>query len=43
MPAINASRHHGLLDLPALRKRAKRLLAELKNHQADDARERLAS
>ncbi|MGE8316553.1 MAG: DUF1835 domain-containing protein, partial [Pseudomonas putida] len=41
MPAINASRHHGLLDLPALRKRAKRLLAELKNHQADDAREQL--
>lgn len=41
MPAINASRHHGLLDLPALRKRAKRLLAELRNHQADDAREQL--
>ncbi|MEX5506796.1 DUF1835 domain-containing protein [Pseudomonas putida] len=41
MPAINASRHHGLLDLPALRKRAKRLLTELKNHQADDAREQL--
>ncbi|KIY40536.1 hypothetical protein TZ03_10295 [Pseudomonas sp. 10-1B] len=41
MPAINASRHHGLLDLPALRKRAKRLLTALKNHQADDAREQL--
>ena len=41
MPAIKASRHHGLLDLPALRKRAKRLLTELKNHQADDAREQL--
>ena len=41
MPAINASRHHGLLDLPALRKRAKRLLSALKNHQADDAREQL--
>jgi len=43
MPAINASRHHGLLDLPALRKRAKRLLSALKNHQADDAREQLRS
>lgn len=41
MPAINASRHHGLLDLPALRKRAKRLLAALKNHEADDTREQL--
>ncbi|MFJ4387593.1 DUF1835 domain-containing protein [Pseudomonas sp. NPDC089408] len=41
MPAINASRHHGLLDLPALRKRAKRLLSALKNHQADDTREQL--
>ncbi|MDH0300975.1 MULTISPECIES: DUF1835 domain-containing protein [unclassified Pseudomonas] len=29
MPAIDASRHHGLLDLPALRKRAKRLLKAL--------------
>lgn len=29
MPAIHASRHHGLLDLPALRKRAKRLLKTL--------------
>lgn len=43
MPAINASRHHGLLDLPALRKRAKRLLTQLKNHQADDAREQLSA
>ncbi|WP_336335652.1 DUF1835 domain-containing protein [Pseudomonas putida] len=41
MPAINASHHHGLLDLPALRKRAKRLLSALKNHEADDAREQL--
>ncbi|MFK3820311.1 DUF1835 domain-containing protein [Pseudomonas sp. NPDC089407] len=41
MPATNSSRHHGLLDLPALRKRAKRLLSALKNHQADDAREQL--
>ena len=41
MPAINAPRHHGLLDLPALRKRAKRLLSALKNHQADDARDQL--
>ncbi|MHB2081916.1 DUF1835 domain-containing protein [Pseudomonas asiatica] len=41
MPAINASRHHGLLDLPALRKRAKRLLTALKNHEADDTREQL--
>jgi hypothetical protein len=41
MPAINASRHHGLLDLPALRKRAKRLLTALKNHKADDTREQL--
>ncbi|MEE1888962.1 DUF1835 domain-containing protein [Pseudomonas carassii] len=29
MPAIDASRHHGLLDLSALRKRAKRLLKAL--------------
>ncbi|UVK85032.1 DUF1835 domain-containing protein [Pseudomonas sichuanensis] len=29
MPAIHASRHHGLIDLPALRKRAKRLLKTL--------------
>ncbi|MGV5525022.1 hypothetical protein DBB42_00470 [Pseudomonas plecoglossicida] len=41
MPAINASRHHGLLDLPALRKRAKRLLTALKNDEADDTREQL--
>ncbi|ABY99078.1 TPA: DUF1835 domain-containing protein [Pseudomonas putida] len=41
MPAINASRQHGLLDLPALRKRAKRLLNALNNHQAEDAREQL--
>ncbi|MFK0346013.1 DUF1835 domain-containing protein [Pseudomonas asiatica] len=41
MPAINASRHHGLLDLPALRKRAKRLLTALKNHEAGDTREQL--
>ncbi|WP_087500817.1 DUF1835 domain-containing protein [Pseudomonas sp. SID14000] len=41
MPAINASRHHGLLDLPALRKRAKRLLSALKSHEADDTREQL--
>lgn len=38
MPAINASYHHGLLDLPSLRKRAKRLLKALKCHEADDAR-----
>ena len=43
MPAINASRHHGLLDLPALRKRAKRLLTALKNHEADDTREQLCA
>lgn len=41
MPATNASRHHGLLDLPSLRKRAKRLLKALKNHEADDVREQL--
>ncbi len=41
MPTIHASRHHGLLDLAALRKRAKRLLNALKHHQADDAREQL--
>ncbi|WP_341958480.1 DUF1835 domain-containing protein [Pseudomonas sp. RC10] len=41
MPAINASRHHGLPDLPSLRKRAKRLLKALKNHEADDARTQL--
>lgn len=43
MPAINASRHHGLLDLPVLRKRAKRLLKELKNNEADEARAQLRS
>jgi hypothetical protein len=37
MPAIDASRHHGLLDLPALRKRAKRLLKALD----DDTRTQL--
>ena len=36
MPAFDASRHHGLLDLPSLRKRAKRLLKALKNHEAGD-------
>lgn len=41
MPATNASRHHGLPDLPSLRKRAKRLLKALKNHEADDIREQL--
>lgn len=41
MPATNASRHHGLLDLPALRKRAKRLLKALNNQEADDARVQL--
>ncbi|UZJ62525.1 DUF1835 domain-containing protein [Pseudomonas sp. KU26590] len=41
MPATNASRQHGLLDLPALRKHAKRLLKALKNTEADDARAQL--
>ncbi|MFS2155755.1 DUF1835 domain-containing protein [Pseudomonas sp. Pseusp122] len=41
MPAIPASRHHGLLDLPALRKRAKRLLKALKNHEAEDISQQL--
>ncbi|MFO3723115.1 DUF1835 domain-containing protein [Pseudomonas sp. HLMP] len=41
MPAIHASRHHGLLDVPALRKRAKRLLAALNDGEADDARAQL--
>ncbi|WP_449433541.1 DUF1835 domain-containing protein [Pseudomonas putida] len=41
MPAINASRHHGLLDLPALRKRAKRLLAALASGNAEQASEQL--
>lgn len=43
MPATYASRHHGLLDLPALRKRAKRLLKALKNNEADDARAQLCA
>lgn len=43
MPAINASRHHGLLDLPSLRKRAKRLLKALKNDEADDVRAQLST
>jgi len=37
MPAIHASRHHGLIDLPALRKHAKRLLKTLD----DDTRAQL--
>lgn len=41
MPATNASRHHGLPDLPSLRKRAKRLLKALKNYEADEARAQL--
>ncbi|AHG39314.1 hypothetical protein N018_03240 [Pseudomonas syringae CC1557] len=41
MPATNVSRHHGLLDLPSLRKRAKRLLKALQNNEADDARSQL--
>lgn len=41
MPAPNASRHHGLLDLPSLRKHAKRFLKALKNNQAADARAHL--
>ncbi|TDV60836.1 hypothetical protein EC915_11081 [Pseudomonas sp. LP_7_YM] len=41
MPATNTSRHHGLLDLPSLRKRAKRLLKALKNNEADEARAQL--
>lgn len=43
MPAINASRHHGLLDLPSLRKRAKRLLKALKNNEAEDVRVQLCA
>lgn len=39
MPAIHASRHHGLIDLPALRKHAKRLL----KHLDDDTRTQLRS
>lgn|GEM_PF-6256069 len=34
MPAIHASRHHGLLDLADLRKRAKRLLKAVNNGEA---------
>jgi hypothetical protein len=41
MPAINASRRHGLLDLPSLRKRAKRLLKALNNAEAADVRAQL--
>jgi len=41
MPALNASRHHGLLDLADLRKRAKRLLKAVNNGEADDTREQL--
>lgn len=41
MPTINASRHHGLVDLPSLRKRAKQLLKALKNNQAEDTRVQL--
>jgi len=41
MPASKASRHHGLLDLPALRKQAKRLLKALKRNEAADARAQL--
>lgn len=38
MPACYASRRDGLLDLPILRKRAKRLLSALKANEADEAR-----
>ncbi|MGE8305642.1 MAG: DUF1835 domain-containing protein [Pseudomonas kermanshahensis] len=41
MPAIHASRHHGLLDLADLRKRAKRLLKAVNNGEADEARAQL--
>lgn len=41
MPALNASRHHGLLDLADLRKRAKRLLKAVNQGEADGAREQL--
>ena len=41
MPATDTSRRNGLLDLPALRKRAKRLLKALKNNEADDVRSQL--
>lgn len=43
MSAINASRNHGLLDLPALRKHAKRLLKSINSDQPEgqDARMQL--
>lgn len=41
MPTLKASRHHGLLDLPALRKQAKRLLKALKRNEAEDTRAQL--
>jgi len=41
MPASKASRHHGLLDLPALRKQAKRLLKALRRNEAADTRAQL--
>ncbi len=41
MPASFASRRNGLLDLPLLRKHAKRLLKDIKNNQAADARSQL--
>ncbi|EJL02012.1 hypothetical protein PflQ2_2369 [Pseudomonas fluorescens Q2-87] len=41
MPANKTSRHHGLVDLASLRKRAKRLLKALKNNEADEACEQL--
>jgi hypothetical protein len=41
MPATHTSRHHGLLDLPSLRKRAKRLLKALKTNEAGDTRAQL--
>ncbi len=43
MPAMNDSLRHGRLDVPSLRKRAKRLLKALKNDQAHDARAQLHS
>ncbi|MDR2308199.1 MAG: DUF1835 domain-containing protein [Paucimonas sp.] len=43
MPAINTSRHHGRLDLPTLRKRAKRMLTALKDNQASEARAQLCA
>lgn len=41
MPATKASRHHGLLDLPSLRKQAKRLLKALQRNEAEHARVQL--